>query len=181
VFNKKTPKYYPPVNFHFKVEFVDGDDLKSGKVLAEVSFTEVGGLSMELGVEELSEGGENRYTHRLPTKTKFGNLSLKRGMLRGDSEIVKWVIDAIANHSFKPYTIFVSLLNFNHEAIRVWKFTKAWPLKWVTGDLKATDNAIVVETLDLAYAFFTVENPKVAEVDPQKQFKESRIPTLPSL
>lgn len=156
------------------VEFVDGDDKKSGKVLAEVSFSEVGGLSMELGVEELSEGGENRYTHRLPTKSKFGNLSLKRGMLRGDSEIVTWVINAIANHQFKTYTVFVSLLNFDHKAIRVWKFTKAWPLKWVTADLKATDNAIVIETFDLAYAFFTVENPKVAEPDPQVQYDESR-------
>lgn len=128
-------------------------------MLAETSFSEVGGLSMELGVEELSEGGENRYTHRLPTKSKFGNLTLKRGMLRGDSKIVTWVTDAIANHSFKPYTIFVSLLNYNHQAIRVWKFTRAWPLKWVTGDFKATDNAIVIESFDLAYAYFSVDNP----------------------
>lgn len=148
---------------------------KTNTAIAEVSFSEVGGLSMELGVEELSEGGENRYTHRLPTKSKFGNLSLKRGMLRGDSQVVTWVIDAIANHVFSTCTINVSLLNWDNKPIRVWKFVRAWPLKWVTGDLKATDNAIVIESFDLAYAYFTVENPKAEEPDPGKQAFESRI------
>jgi phage tail-like protein len=166
VANRKNPNYYPPVNFHFKVEFISD---KNNTTMAEVSFSEVGGLSMELGVEELSEGGENRYTHRLPTKSKFGNLSLKRGMLRGDSEVVKWVIDAISNHTFSTCTILVSLLNFNHEPIRTWKFVKAWPLKWVTADLKATDNAIVIETFDLAYAYFTIDNPKEAGSRPSAQ------------
>ena len=35
-----------------------------------------------------------------------------------------------------------------------WSFIKAWPVKWVVADLKATDNAIVIETIELAYQYF---------------------------
>ena len=67
---------YPPVGFHFRVEFgLDGAGDQDSR------FQEVGGLSAELGTEELQEGGENRFVHRLPTLPKYGNLVLKRGLL----------------------------------------------------------------------------------------------------
>ena len=43
--------YYPPVGFHFKVEFQG----LSGAKADDVRFQEVGGLTMELGIEEIQE------------------------------------------------------------------------------------------------------------------------------
>ena len=69
--------YYPPVGFHFRVVFEGpfGD--------ADMRFQNVSGLSAEIGTETLEEGGENRFSHRLPTTPKYPNLVLKRGMLIG--------------------------------------------------------------------------------------------------
>ncbi len=159
---RENKNYYPPVAFSFRVEFVEGEskvDKSPSNAWGETSFSEVAGLTMEMGIEELSEGGLNTHNHRLPTKAKFGNLILKRGMLRGDSKVYTWVYDAMNGYKFTPLTIFVTLRNPVGDPLRVWKFEKAWPIKFITSDFKATDNAIVVESFELAYSHFTMHNP----------------------
>ena len=91
-------QYYPPAGFHFRVEF-NLDGIKD----SDVRFQEVSGLSAELGVEEVTEGGENRFPHRLPTRAKYSNLTLKRGLLT-DSRLIDWCKNAIENFDFEPTT-----------------------------------------------------------------------------
>ena len=139
-----------PVVFHFRVElqFADkNDDI-------DLRFQEVTGLSAELGSEEIAEGGENRFSHRLPSRAKFGNLVLKRGMAKS-SKLVSWVENAIYNFEFEPVDAIVSMLNEKHEPVFTWSFKKVWPVKWQVSDLKAQDNAIAIETIELSYNHFT--------------------------
>lgn len=141
--------YYPPVAFHFRVEIV-----LTGLPENDTRFKEVSGLTRELGVEQVAEGGENRFEHRLPSRGKFNNLVLKRGLLT-DSVVIGWVVDAVENFTFNPANVLVSLLNEEHDPLAVWTFTGAWPVKWSVSDLKSTENNVVVETLELAYRYFT--------------------------
>ncbi|MCP4117484.1 MAG: phage tail protein [Desulfobacteraceae bacterium] len=141
--------YYPPVAFHFRVEIVLNDLPEN-----DTRFKEVSGLTRELGVEQVAEGGENRFEHRLPSRGKFGNLVLKRGLLT-DSGVIDWVVDALENFIFKPANVLVTLLNEEHQPLATWTFTGAWPMKWSVSDLKSTENNVVVETLELAYSYFT--------------------------
>jgi phage tail-like protein len=142
------PSYYPPVGFHFKVEFqgVSSDD-------SDTRFQEVSGLTAEIGTEELQVGGENRFAYRLPIRAKYNNLILKRGMLR-DSGLISWFTSAIEDFEFKPADINVYLLNENHEVTTSWIFIQAYPVKWVISDLKAMDNALIIETIELVYQYF---------------------------
>ena len=57
--------------------------------LALASFQEVSGLSMEVEVLERNEGGENDYTHKLPGRVSYPNLTLKRGITQ-DNYFVTW-------------------------------------------------------------------------------------------
>ncbi len=139
---------YPPVGFHFKVEF-NLDGILEG----DTRFQEVSGLTAEIGIEELNEGAENRFSHRLPTRSKYGNLVLKRGMLK-NSKLIEWFRDAVENFEFKPADVLVTLLNEEHEPLVGWSFVKAWPVKWVVSDFKAQEGSIVVETIELAYNYF---------------------------
>lgn len=142
--------YYPPVGFHFMVEFqLDGVKDEDSR------FQEVSGLTSELGIEEVVEGGENRFSHRLPTRAKYSNLILKRGLLT-NSQLIDWCKDAIENFIFQPVTVNVTLLNEEHEPLsNTYSFVRAWPVKWSISDFKAQDNSIVVESLELAYNYFT--------------------------
>ena len=135
-----------PVAFHFKVELGASSDDE------DIRFQEVTGLAAEVTTEELKEGGLP-YPHRMPTGTKFGNLVLKRGMVKG-SKLRKWVRGAVEDFDFDPQDVEVTLLDEEHNPLAVWNFTRAWPVKWSVSDLKAQDNALVVESLELAYASF---------------------------
>ncbi len=141
--------YYPPVGFHFKVEFVGiGND-------NDVRFQSVAGLSLEYDTESYKEGGENRFEHKLPLRTKYPDLSLKRGMLT-DSKVIKWCLDALQNRDFKPAQINIILLNEEHQPLKTWNVYNAWPKKWSVSDFNSQDNSIVIETLELSYNYFTV-------------------------
>ncbi len=141
---------YPPVSFHFRVEFKFSDQ----RAKSEVNFQEVSGLNKEMTTEDFTEGGENRFVYRFPKGTKYPNLVLKRGM-KPDSAIIDWVRDAIDNFDFQPVDITVTLLNPDHNPLVVWEFVKCWPLKWATSDLKGQDNAIAIESLELIYNYYT--------------------------
>lgn len=136
-----------PVVFHFKVEFGPNSKEKDNR------FQEVTGLSAEVTTEELKEGGENHFVHRLPTGAKYGNLVLKRGYLE-DSDVAKWCRKAIENFIFEPKDVVVTLLNEEHEPLVNWQFLRAYPVKWSISDLKAQENGLAVESLELAYSRF---------------------------
>jgi phage tail-like protein len=139
----------PPVSFHFRVDVLglgDGD--------ADARFQEVTGLSREVSVEELAEGGENRFVHKLPGRARYGNLVLKRGLAKG-SKLHAWCESAIGSLDIQPKTVTVSLLNEEHQPLVSWSFERAWPVKYSVSDLKAQDNALSIETLELAYSRFS--------------------------
>ncbi len=141
--------YYPPVGFHFKVEFVGiGND-------NDLRFQSVAGLSIEYDTESYKEGGENRFEHKLPLRTKYPDLSLKRGMLT-DSKVIQWCLDALQNRDIKPAQIIISLLNEEHQPLKTWNVYNAWPKKWSVSDFNSQDNSLVIETLDLSYNYFTL-------------------------
>lgn len=139
--------HYPPPAFHFRVDF-----LLDGAGDADTRFQEVSGIAAELATEELVEGGENRFAHQLPVGTRHGNLVLKRGLL-ASSSLVSWIRDALEDFVFEPVTVVVTLLDETHEPLATWQFANAWPVKWTLGNLNATDNSVLVETLELAYQF----------------------------
>lgn len=148
------PDYIYPVKFHFRVDFLDLGNGTQG-VEEDSYFQSVAGLNVDMQTESFKEGGENRFEHVVPTRAKYDTLVLKRGVLRG-SEVTQWFIDALVNHTFQPVNLAVLLLNENHESIVTWNVKHAWPKKWSVDDLDAQKSEILVETLEMQYAFFTV-------------------------
>ena len=142
--------FYPPWGFYYKVEFGGGREPN------ETRFQTVSGLSVEYDIEEYKEGGENRFTHKLPGRTKYSDLVLKRGMLTG-SETIKWFLEAFRERVFEPKTVSVILMNEKSEPLRTWNVAHAVPKKWAVSDLNANENSLVVETLELTYRYFSVE------------------------
>lgn len=139
--------YYPPVGFSFLVSItgIDGQN--------ESNFQEVSGLSAKLGVEEVKEGGENRFIHRFPTPAKYENLVLKRGMVT-DSTLIDWVKKAVGQFIFSTKTVVLSLLNEKAEPLATWNFVNAYPVSIKVSEFKAQENALVIETLELCFDYF---------------------------
>lgn len=143
--------YYPPVGFHFRVVFSgigDGD--------VDSRFQSVSGLSTEMETESVKEGGENRYEHVLPVRSKFPLLVLKRGLVKKSALLTQWCNDAFQSLIIKPVDISISLLNEAHEPLMTWNVKHAWPKKWSLSELNAEQNALAIETFELQYHFFTI-------------------------
>ncbi len=145
------PNDYPPVGFHFRVEF---DVADAGE--ADIRFREVSGLQMELEEETVIEGGENRYVQKLPVRAKYPDLVLKRGLITS-SAVANWCRAAIQQLDIQPATVWVTLLNESHEPLQSYVFVNAWPKKWQLSDFNAESSELVVESLELAYQYFEVK------------------------
>ncbi len=146
---------YPPVGFRFRVKVEGLPELKD-----DMYFQSVSGLSVDIETEEYAEGGENRFKHKLPVRTKFPNLVLKRGFLK-NSKIIKWCQDAIENFEFSPKSIVINLYgeakNDSETPLVTWKITGAIPVKWAVDEFNAQESKLAMETLELSYQYYTTE------------------------
>ena len=144
-------EYYPPVGFHFRVEFLDIGGLSDTDIL----FQEVSGLSAELEVEQLKIGGENRFTQKLPTRASYSDVVLKRGLLVG-SDLLNWMTNAIENLDIVTTSVIVTLLNENHQPLQSYQLFNAYPKKWSISDFNAQESQLAIETLELTYQYFKI-------------------------
>ena len=139
---------YPLPVFHFRVEWVG----------TNIGFSEVSGLNIETQIIEYRDGANPDYaTIKMPGMQKFGNITLKRGMMPADNEFFKWWNTHQLN-KIERRDITIALLNEKHEPIVIWKVRNAFPVKVDGGSLKATGNEVAIETLELAHEGISVEN-----------------------
>jgi phage tail-like protein len=130
----------------FKVEF-------QGLSVAEGYFASVTGFSSQTDVLEYPEGGQNTFVHRLPTRIKQGNLTLKRGVVP-DAALLDWYQKSVVQA--QPVTLVITLLSTDNKPVRVWNFRNAYPVKWTGGDLSAASTEILTESLEVAHGGMTV-------------------------
>jgi phage tail-like protein len=132
---------WPLVKFSFQVKWDD----------AELIFQEVTGLSTETQVIEYRGGNSKVYsTVKMPGIQKFGNITLKKGIFKGDKAL--WdKYNLIKMNTIKRSTILISLLDETNAVAMSWKLLNAFPCKMTVTDMKADANEIAVESMELAH------------------------------
>jgi len=144
--------YYPPVAFYFRLSISGMPDPH------DASFQEVSGISMEMGVEEITEGGENRFKHKLPSPPKFADLVLKRGMIRRTSQLANWCTNTLQSDfsaPLTPHTLSLALVDKDGHTLMSWEFINAHPVKWSISDFKSQEDQLAIESIEFAYSYFT--------------------------
>ncbi|HEX5793374.1 MAG TPA: phage tail protein [Rheinheimera sp.] len=146
---------YPLAAFYFRVKFAATGDS------ADTAFQEVSGIGAQLETEEVTEGGENRFVHRLPKTVKYSNLVLKRGIADINSQLVKWclkVFEQGLDSAITPMTMMVELLDSAGQPARSWSFVNAWPVSWQVEAFNAAKNEVAIEKLEFSYQYMTRES-----------------------
>lgn len=116
-------------------------------------FSEVTGLQVETEIKEYREGGLNEYMHRLAGPTRYpSNLILKRGLTDADT-LIKWH-ENITRGIIERCNGSIVLLDTTGQERWRWNFLKAYPVKWIGPNLRATTSEVAVETLELAHNGF---------------------------
>jgi len=139
-----SPAALPYITAHFTLA-IDG--------LESVSFSKCSGLAGELSVEEYQEGGENRFTHRFPTRASFPNLVLSQGA-GPMQELWDWFYEFYVSGLVAPRDGTVQLMSSLEGApapVRVWSFVRGWPVKLTGPELDAQSSAVAVDSLEIAH------------------------------
>lgn len=117
--------------------------------IQEAFFKECSGLQAETEILSFEEGGVNGYVHKLPGRTKFPNIVLKRGITNSG-----WLWDwyqKVASGKIERKNLSIVLYNHKGDEVKRWSFERAYPVKWSGTDLKADESAVAVETLEITH------------------------------
>ena len=116
-------------------------------------FRECTGIAVEVETKDYTEGGLNDYVHKLPTRLKYPNVVLKRGITH-EAALLDWVQRAHANYPGEWQQLTIQLLGPGAVPVRSWQFMDAYPVKWTGPNLNASSNQIATETLELVHKGF---------------------------
>ncbi|MCJ8208322.1 phage tail protein [Mucilaginibacter sp. RS28] len=137
---------WPMVKFAFQVKWDD----------AEIVFQEVTGLTAEAQVIEYRGGSSKTFsTVKMPGLLKYGNVTLKKGIFKGDKTL--WTkFQALKMNTYKRSQITISLLDEANAVAMSWTLLNAFPSKITVTDMKSDSNEVAVETMELAHEGLTL-------------------------
>lgn len=120
----------------------------------DIRFQKVSGLSTEVQLETINEGGDNVHMLRVPKSVNYGNLVLERGYVASfiPSPLTLEFKAAFNTLKFLPSNVLVTLFNDNGIPIGGWVFKKAYPVKWSVSNLDAQSDSVIIDTMELAYS-----------------------------
>jgi phage tail-like protein len=122
-------------------------------VVAE--FKECSGLHLERDYEKIEEGGVNDHWHWLPGRNKYGNITLKYGVVQGN-ELWSWYQEGLYDGKVKRVNFSILLRNVEGTIVRRWNIVEGFPVKWEGPSLNVETSQVAVETLEIAHHGLTL-------------------------
>lgn len=146
--SEQSADIWPLPKFHFNVKW-------GNKVL---SFQEVSGLDAQSEEIKYRSGDGAAFSPiEMPGLRKYGNVTMKKGIYKGDDEFWKW-LDKIKKNTIKRTTVVVSLLDGDGKAVMVWTLKNAWPTKITGTDLKSEGNEVAIESIEIVHEGIEIAN-----------------------
>ncbi|MBM3341057.1 MAG: phage tail protein [Betaproteobacteria bacterium] len=143
----------PYGNYNFLVDLGDGNSEGPRAGFSEVILPEV-----EIEVIEYRSGNARESgAAKLPGRVKYGNLTLKRGVI-GALDLFQWVNQVRNGEPGARRNVAVHLQNEDRtEVVMTWKFLRAWPAKYSGPTLAGLGNAVAIDTLQIAFERLEIE------------------------
>ena len=123
--------------------------------IVEAEFTECSGLEVSTDVFEYQEGGLNQFSHKLPGRIKYSNVTLKRGFATSN-KMYQWYKEIednlLAGKKVTSRKVTITLRSTAvPDEVMIWSLNEAFPVKWVGPSFKVGEAAIAIETLEFAH------------------------------
>ena len=126
-------------------------------------FTEISGLQVTVETEDVQEGGQNGFVHKLPGRMSWPNIVLKRGVTQNDS-LIKWLAKssgeqfAVNKNKLTRSTAAITLVGPAGKRLRAWEFEGAFPVKWSGPNFSVNSTEIPMEELEICHHGFRVKD-----------------------
>ncbi|MEN0037341.1 MAG: phage tail protein [Cellvibrio sp.] len=139
---------WPLPKFHFEVKWDSN----------VMSFQEVSGLDIQSEEIKYRSGDSKQFSViKMPGMKKFGNVTMKKGVFKGDNKFWDW-LNQIKLNTIKRVPITISLLDESSAPTMVWTLANAWPTKISSTDLKAEGNEVAIESIEIVHEGLTIAN-----------------------
>lgn len=120
-------------------------------------FSEVSGLTITHEVVDYREGNSPvDASIKIPGRTSFENIILKRGIVKGDNDFFNWM-KTKQNSQIERRDILIKLLDESHVPIMTWKVRRAFPVKYSGPQLQARSSEVAIETIEIAHEGIEIE------------------------
>jgi phage tail-like protein len=141
---------WPMPKFRFSVDL--SPELKN------VAFQEVSGMDAESQIIEYRKSNSPLFsTEKMPGISKYGNVTMKRGVFVNDNSFWNWH-NEISMNTIKRRTILIKLLDEAGKVAMQWQLNNAWPTKVTSTDLKSDGNEVAVDTIEFAHEQLVITN-----------------------
>ncbi|PRC93443.1 phage tail protein [Solimicrobium silvestre] len=145
---KQSPNVWPLPKFYFRVKWDSN----------EMSFQEVSGLDIQSEEIKYRSGNSPVFSViKMPGMKKYGNITMKKGVFKGDNKFWDW-LNQIKLNTIKRVPVTISLLDEEGNDTMVWTLTNAWPTKISSTDLKSEGNEVAIESIEIVHEGLTIAN-----------------------
>lgn len=139
-----------PYSATFQVE-VDGQ--------AVGQFREVSGLELTIDADEIKEGGQNGFVHKVPGRMLWPNLVLSRGITQND-RFFSWVNESAGEgfagkgNKVGRSTVAVIMTDQQGKPLRTWELEGAFPVRWKGPQFSSEQSDNLTEELEITHHGF---------------------------
>ena len=120
------------------------------------AFTEFTLPSLQMETEDIKEGGQNSFSHKLPVRVTVGSATLRQGV-SNNFDLLNWYMDMMRG-DIQAATRQITVVMFNtaHEPLMTWTFRNAYPVKWGGPAFKTDSNSVAIEELEFVHHGFEI-------------------------
>ena len=116
-----------------------------------VGFQKVGGLSREVAVVEYLEN-MYEHTHKLPGRETVGEITFERGAYADD--YLQTQYETVFHNNACRSTVVIQICDRFGNVRREFQLAECWFSKYELGDLDATSDDVIIETLTMQFEYF---------------------------
>lgn len=122
-------------------------------------FRELTGLEVTVGVEEIREGGQNSFVHRVPGRMTWPNVVFKRGITESNA-LFDWLSRssgegfAGSRNKLVRSTGAVTAIDHLGTRLRAWELIDVFPVRWKGPEFSADSTAPLEEELEITHHGF---------------------------
>jgi len=128
------------------------------------AFQKVSGIKKNVEVVEYREGDDPPWTRKMTGQQSFDNVTLERGFVEANGELWEWMElteqsegantkadakDGVPAEYAKD--IIIEAKNKLGTVVRTWTLKSAFPVEYTVGDLDASSNDVLINTVSFAY------------------------------
>ena len=116
-----------------------------------IGFQKVAGLSREVSVVEYLEN-MYEHTHKLPGRESVGEVTFERGMYK--DKYLQTLYETTIKKNKARSTVVIQVCDRFGNVRREFQLAECWFSKYEIGDLDATSDDVIIETLTMQFEYF---------------------------